>query len=39
MAVAIIATSTVMYVAVPFAMHVAMNTFGESETHRRLRRI
>jgi hypothetical protein len=39
MTFATIATSTVLYVAVLFAMHIAMNKFGESETHRRLRRI
>ena len=39
MAFAIIATSTVMYAAVLFAMDVAMHKFGADETNRRLRKI
>jgi hypothetical protein len=39
MTFAIIATSTVMYTAVLFAMDVAMHKFGADETNRRLRKI
>ncbi len=39
MTFAIIATSTVLYAAVLFAMDVAMHKFGADETNRRLRKL